>query len=230
MIEGIVGNLSQVRIEIQEACQRSGRSLNEITLVAVCKGFPAEAIIEASTQGGQKVFGENYLKEGAEKIMQLADLELSWHFLGHLQRNKARKVASLFSLIHSVDSLELGWVLSEEGQRRERLVPCLLEVNLGLEASKSGFLPEQLPQAQSLFKAPGLDVHGLMAIPPAGTIEAARRYFRTLRILRDDLSERLGRSLPVLSMGMSDDYPIAIEEGATLVRVGRAIFGPRRRR
>ncbi|MEI6509697.1 MAG: YggS family pyridoxal phosphate-dependent enzyme [bacterium] len=229
MIGEIVENLSQVRREIQEACQRSGRSLSEITLLAVSKGFPAEAIIEASAQG-QKLFGENYLKEGAEKIMQLADLELSWHFLGHLQRNKARKVASLFSLIHSVDSLELGWVLSEEGQRRERLVPCLLEVNLGLEASKSGFLPEQLPQAQSLFKAPGLDVHGLMAIPPAGTIEAARRYFRTLRILRDDLSERLGRSLPVLSMGMSDDYPIAIEEGATLVRVGRAIFGPRRRR
>jgi len=229
MIEGIVANLAQVRKEIQEACQRSGRSLSEITLIAVSKGFPAEAIIEASAQG-QKLFGENYLKEGAEKIMQLANLELSWHFLGHLQRNKARKAASLFRLIHSVDSLELGWVLSDEGQRREHLVPCLLEVNLGLEASKSGFLPEQLHQAQSLFKAPGLDVHGLMAIPPAGTIEDARRYFRTLRILRDDLSERLGRPLPILSMGMSDDYPVAIEEGATLVRVGRAIFGPRRRR
>ncbi|MCX5976374.1 MAG: YggS family pyridoxal phosphate-dependent enzyme [Coprothermobacterota bacterium] len=228
MIERIGENLSRVRQEIQEACGRSGRSPSEITLLAVSKGFPAEALTEAAVHG-QRLFGENYLKEGSEKIMQLAGLKLSWHFLGHLQRNKARKAASLFQLIHSVDSLELGWFLSEEGQRRERPVPCLLEVNLGHEPCKTGFLPEQLPQALHLFSAPGLEVRGLMAIPPAGVIEAARRHFQTLRVLRDDLGERLGRPLPDLSMGMSDDYPIAVEEGATLVRVGRAIFGTRRR-
>ncbi|MEI6309131.1 MAG: YggS family pyridoxal phosphate-dependent enzyme [bacterium] len=229
MIERIGENLSRVRQEIQKACGRSGRSPGEITLLAVSKGFPAEVLTEAATHG-QRLFGENYLKEGAEKMLQLAGLELSWHFLGHLQRNKARKVASLFQLIHSVDSLELGWFLSEEGQRRERPVPCLLEVNLGRELSKTGFLPEQLLRAQSLFSVPGLEVRGLMAIPPAGAMEATRQHFQTLRGLREDLSERLGRPLPDLSMGMSDDYPIAVEEGATLVRVGRAIFGPRRRR
>ncbi|MCX5970117.1 MAG: YggS family pyridoxal phosphate-dependent enzyme [Coprothermobacterota bacterium] len=229
MIEGIGENLSRVRQEIQEACERSGRSPGEITLLAVSKGFSAEALTEAAAYG-QRLFGENYFKEGEEKMLQLAGLALSWHFLGHLQRNKARKVASLFQLIHSVDSLELGRFLSEEGQRRERPVPCLLEVNLGCEPSKTGFLPEQLARALPLFSNPGLDVRGLMTIPPAGTIEATRRYFQTLRVLRDDLSERLERPLPDLSMGMSDDYPIAVEEGATLVRVGRAIFGPRRRR
>ncbi len=229
MIEQIGENLFRVQHEIQEACFQSGRSPGEITLLAVSKGFPADALAEAAAHG-QRLFGENYLTEGASKMMQLADLELSWHFLGHLQRNKARKVASLFQLIHSVDSLELGWFLSEEGQRREHPVPCLLEVNLGKEPSKSGFLPEQLPRAQPLFNAPGLEVRGLMAIPPAGTIEATRRYFQILRVLRDDLSERLGRHLADLSMGMSDDYPIAVAEGATLVRVGRAIFGPRRKR
>jgi pyridoxal phosphate enzyme (YggS family) len=228
MIERIGENLSRIRQEIQEACGRSGRSPGEITLLAVSKGFPAEALVAAAAHG-QRLFGENYWKEGAEKMMQLAGLELSWHFLGHLQRNKARKVASLFHLIHSVDSLELGWFLSEEGQRRERPVPCLLEVNLECEPSKSGFPPEQLGRALPLFSAPGLEVRGLMAIPPAGAAEVARRHFQTLRVLRDDLSERLGRPLPDLSMGMSDDYPIAVEEGATLVRIGRAIFGPRRR-
>jgi pyridoxal phosphate enzyme (YggS family) len=225
----IQGNLERVRDRIGEACARVGRSREEVTLVAVSKSFPAEYVTCAAA-AGQRDFGENYVQEARAKVLVLAELGLRWHFLGHLQRNKVRLALPLFHSFDSVDSLELGFALAEEGARAKVHLTCLLEVNIGKESSKSGFLPEALPGMEALLQLPTLAVRGLMAIPPPGDERQTRCYFQALRRLRDDFSRQCGRELPDLSMGMSDDYPLAVEEGATLVRVGRAIFGPRRKR
>jgi pyridoxal phosphate enzyme (YggS family) len=187
--------------------------------VAVSKSFPAQAIEEAVAAGIAHI-GENRVQEAVAKIPSLRHLPVTWHMVGHLQTNKAKTALELFDIIQSMDSLRLAEVLS---RRAERAVPVLLEVNVAGEASKFGLSPQEVLQtAEAVARLPHLDVRGLMTIAPlVGDPEEVRPVFRELRRLRDALG------LPELSMGMTDDFEVAIEEGATLVRIGRAIFGER---
>ena len=217
----IAENLACIRERIEHACRRAERSTCEVTLVGVTKGHPAEAVEEACAAGLLDV-GENRVQEAQAKIEALASrgVRPRWHLIGHLQTNKAKTASNLFAIIHSVDSLRLAQALSRQA---EEPVSILLEVNVAQEASKFGFTPDELSQAFSDIAAlPHLDVRGLMTVAPlAADPERVRPVFRRLRELRDELGLR------ELSMGMTDDFEVAIEEGATMVRVGRAIFGPR---
>jgi pyridoxal phosphate enzyme (YggS family) len=229
MNPGIQERLAEVRARMAEAARRAGRKLEETELVAVSKTHPPEALQEALA-AGQALFGENRVQEARAK-MPLVSSRARWHFIGHLQKNKVRQALPVFELLHSIDSLELARdvqrIAAEEGQRPR----VLLEVNIAGEGSKFGFKPAALEaELETLIAGmPRLDVLGLMAIPPvAPKPEDSRRYFAALRALRDGLQEKLRVGLPELSMGMSGDYEVAIEEGATLVRVGTAIFGERK--
>lgn len=221
MAVSIADNLSRIHERIEKACARAGRDPGEVQLVAVSKTHGPEAVREAYA-AGQRVFGENYVQELVHKASALADLpELSWHFIGHLQRNKVRDVVRTGAAIETVDSLRLAQEL--EKRAGSRTIPVLLQVNVAGEAQKSGCAPEELDELVAGVRAlPHLELRGLMTIPPlAEAPEASRPYFATLRALASQ------HGLPELSMGMSADLEIAIEEGATMVRVGTAIFGPR---
>ncbi len=213
--------LAEVRGRIDMACERAERSPGEVRLIGVTKGFPAAAVAEAVAAGLEDI-GENRVQEAAAKIESLAatGVRPRWHLIGHLQTNKVKTALNLFAILHSVDSLRLAQELSA---RAAQPVPILLEVNVSQEASKFGFSVGELPTAlQAIAALPRLDVRGLMTIAPTSQDpEAARHCFRRLRDLRD------AAGLRELSMGMTDDFEVAIEEGATMVRVGRAIFGPR---
>ena len=228
-MEAIGENLARVREQIAAAAARSGRSPDDIELVAVSKAHPAEKV-QAAVEAGQVLFGENRVQEARIKIPLLPS-RLRWHFIGHLQKNKIRHALPLFELFHGIDSLALAEdmqrVADEEGMRPR----ILLEVNVAGEASKHGFSPEALRRdLESALSLGRLSIEGLMTIPPlAPEAEASRRYFVALRELRDQVEAEFALRLPQLSMGMSGDFPIAIEEGATLVRVGTAIFGERSR-
>ena len=222
-VSTIAGRIEAVRLQIADACLRSGRSAEEVTIVAVTKGFPPEAVREAFS-AGLSHFGENRVQEAQAKIPLLANLapRPTWHMVGHLQTNKVKTALSLFDIIQSVDSLHLAQEISRRAPESVR-VPVLLEVNVAGEAAKYGFSPEELPAAAERVRAlPGLDVRGLMTIAPmAGDPQEARPVFRRLRSLAESLDLR------ELSMGMTDDFEVAVEEGATIVRIGRAIFGER---
>ena len=217
----IAENLALVRGRVAAACQRAGRSPDEVTLVGVSKGFPAEAAAQAYA-AGLRDLGENRVQEAAGKIEALAaqGIRPRWHLVGHLQSNKAKTAASLFAIIHSVDSVRLAQALS---RRASEPVPILLEVNVAQEAGKFGFAPREVASGlRTIAALPNLGVRGLMTVAPlSDDPEAVRPIFRRLRELRDDLGLR------ELSMGMTDDFEVAVEEGATAVRIGRAIFGPR---
>jgi pyridoxal phosphate enzyme (YggS family) len=226
---GIEQRLEEVRGRMADAARRSRRDPAGIELVAVTKTHPPEALQEALA-AGQTLFGENRVQEARVKI-PLVSSRARWHFIGHLQKNKIRQALPLFELLHSIDSLELARdvqrIAEEDGQRPR----ILLEVNVAGEGSKFGFKPARLEaEIETLIaEAPRLEVAGLMAIPPfAPKPEASRPYFALLRQLRDTVQEKLRIGLPELSIGMSGDYEVAIEEGATLVRVGTAIFGERK--
>ncbi|MEZ5299952.1 MAG: YggS family pyridoxal phosphate-dependent enzyme [Verrucomicrobiales bacterium] len=212
---------------IAAAARRSGRDPGAVRLCAVSKTFPAEAV-QALADSGQRLFGESRVQEAAAKIPALP-AHLEWHLIGHLQKNKIRKALPLFAAIHSVDSLgtaeQIDRVAAEEG----RFPRVFLEVNLAAESSKYGFPPDALrAQFEALLALGRLEIAGLMAIPPAAaSAEASRPHFARLRELRDTLQEEFGVPLPELSMGMSGDYEIAVEEGSTIVRVGSALFGER---
>jgi PLP dependent protein len=229
-MESIEENLARVREQIAVAAARAGRVKEEIELVAVSKTHPAEKV-QAAFEAGQTLFGESRVQEARAKIPLLPS-RLRWHFIGHLQKNKIRHALPLFELFHGIDSLavaqEMHRVAEEEGMHPR----VLLEVNLAGEASKHGFAPEELQRdLEPTLSLGRLTVEGLMTIPPlAPEAEASRHYFVALRELRDKLETEFNVRLPQLSMGMSGDFPIAIEEGATLVRVGTAIFGERSRR
>ena len=223
----IAQNLQRVRVEIAKAAQKAKRSPDEIQLVAVSKTHEAEKV-RAAFDAGQEIFGESRVQEARAKIPLLPSA-LRWHFIGRLQKNKVRHALPLFELFHSVDSLALAENMNRIAEEEGLHARVLLEVNVAGEGSKIGFQPESLradfEQVNSLGR---ITVEGLMAIPPlAEEPEASRKYFVTLRELRDGLVRDCEVQLPELSMGMSHDFPIAIEEGATLVRVGTAIFGPR---
>jgi PLP dependent protein len=215
----IEANLEQVRHRIAQACQLAGRSPEQVTIVAVTKGVSPEAI-QAAFRAGVRNFGESRVQETQAKWEQLLNLEPRpvWHFLGHLQTNKVAAALRLFDIIHSVDSLKLAQALN---QRTQSKIPILLEVNLAGEAAKSGFLPNQVEVAfQKIHLLPELEVKGLMTVAPqTANPEEVRAFFRQMH----QMAKTLG--LPELSMGMSDDFEAAIEEGATMVRLGRIIFG-----
>lgn len=220
-------NLQAVRVRIAAAAQLAGRAVEDIRLLAVSKTFPPERVREAA-QAGQIAFGENYLQESLEKIAALADLGLEWHFIGPLQSNKTRPVAEHFSWVHGIERLKIAERLSAaRGAARPPLQVCI-QVNVSGEASKSGVSPgEAAALAHAVAGLPNLRLRGLMAIPePTDDMPLVRQRFAMLRELREALN-KAGMALDTLSMGMSHDLEAAILEGATIVRVGTAIFGER---
>ena len=223
-------SLSRVREQIAAAAQRAGRRSEEITLIGVSKTHPAEAI-RAAYEAGLRHFGENRVQEWEGKRAALADLQATWHLIGHLQSNKAARAAGLFHSVDSVDDFGLAQRLERAraeapGSQKLRV---LLEVRVEQEESKSGAKIEEAGAlAESISRLSCIELAGLMCIPPfLEDAEKVRPYFRRLREVRDSLAREIGRELPVLSMGMSHDFEVAIEEGATEVRVGTAIFGSR---
>lgn len=224
----IAANVESLRERIAIAAQNAGRNGQEIALVAVSKRFPGEAI-RAAYEAGIRHFGENRVQEWEAKHPGLGDLDAKWHFIGHLQSNKARRAVSLFDRVDSVDSVALAQKLDAAAAAEGKRLPILVEVHLGAEATKGGVDENDLlPLAESIITLPQLELRGLMTVPPYfEQSERVRPFFAKLRSLRDELSRSLRRGLPVLSMGMSHDFEIAIQEGATEVRVGTAIFGSR---
>jgi pyridoxal phosphate enzyme (YggS family) len=224
---GVRVGLQRVRARLEAAAEAAGRDSRDVRLVAVSKTFPAARVREA-LEAGQHDFGENYLQEALEKIEALAGLPIVWHFIGPIQSNKTRPIAEHFHWVHSVDRLKIAERLS--AQRPDHLPPLdiCLQVNVSGEASKSGVSPEALPElAGAAARLPRVRLRGLMAIPePTPDPELQRRRFEELRALRDALN-RAGLALDTLSMGMSDDLESAVAAGATIVRIGRAIFGER---
>ncbi|HEY2329238.1 MAG TPA: YggS family pyridoxal phosphate-dependent enzyme [Verrucomicrobiae bacterium] len=220
-------NLNSIRQRIAAACQRAGRAENSVTLLAVSKSHPPETI-RAAVECGQLLFGENKIQEAKAKI-PLCPGKARWQFIGHLQSNKVRDAVELFEMIQGVDSLSIAREISKRAGQAAKTLPVLLEVNVAGEGSKFGYAPERLlAELDELNALPRIEVHGLMAIPPHAAVpEKARPYFQKLRGLKMKCEQILGTPLPQLSMGMSGDFEVAIEEGATLVRVGTALFGDR---
>ena len=228
-MSAIETNLESVRAQISEAAQKAQRSPDDVELIAISKTHPAESVREAH-QAGQMVFGESRVQEARLKIPDLPSA-LRWHFVGHLQKNKIRHALPLFELFHSIDSLDLARDVDRIADEAGLHPRVLLEVNVSGEGSKFGFSPENLRLAmEPLLALPRLAIEGLMTVPPlAPKAEMSRPFFAQLRQLRDQLEKEFALRLPELSMGMTNDFATAVEEGATMVRVGTAIFGERPR-
>jgi len=225
----VVENLAEVEKRVCAACRRAGRSRSEVTLIAVSKTKPV-SMIEELLPGGTLDFGENKVQELCEKQEQLPK-DIRWHLIGHLQRNKVKYIADKVCLIHSVDSLRLAQAISEEGLKKNLVVPVLVEVNVAGEESKFGIRPEEAEDLiREIAKLPGISIKGLMTIAPfVENPEENRVHFTNLKKLCVDIKMKNidNVSMNVLSMGMTGDYEVAIEEGATMVRVGTGIFGER---
>jgi pyridoxal phosphate enzyme (YggS family) len=228
-MSSVAENLERVREQVAGAAAKVGRAVDEIQLIAISKTHDAEKV-RAAYEAGQTLFGESRVQEARAKIPLLPS-SLRWHFVGHLQKNKIRHALPLFELFHSVDSLalahEMNRIADEDGMHPR----VLLEINVSGEGSKFGFKPETVrAEMESLLALPRLSIEGLMTIPPlAEKAEASREFFAQLREFRDALEKEFDLKLPLLSMGMTNDFTVATEEGATLVRVGTAIFGERSR-
>jgi PLP dependent protein len=225
MPESLDANLKFVRQTIAQSAERAGRDPNQIVLVAVTKGFPVERIREAIA-AGLRVVGENRVQEALPKIDEVGPAGVEWHLIGHLQTNKVKFIEGRFQMVQSVDRAGLAETLDA---RLQSPLDVLVEVNVAEEPQKTGASPADVAAvAGAVQGARHLRLRGLMTVAPmVPDPEAVRSVFRQLRALRDDMSQRLGVALPVLSMGMTDDYAIAVEEGATMLRLGRALFGPR---
>jgi pyridoxal phosphate enzyme (YggS family) len=225
--------IANIHDRMTSAARRSARHPGSIALMAVCKTFPADAIVEAYA-AGQRLFGENRVQEFADKFPHLTELgDAEFHMIGHLQSNKAAKAAEIFDAVDSIDSSKLAQRLNDSAQQLNKTLDALIEINVGGEAAKSGLAPNS-PELESILTQaphwPSLRLRGLMTVPPfTDDPEGARPYFRQLRELRDRLAARPLPSvnLDALSMGMSHDFEVAIEEGSTCVRIGTAIFGAR---
>jgi PLP dependent protein len=226
----IIENLERVREQIAQAAAKAGRDVKDVELVAITKTHPAEKVREA-VEAGQTLFGENRVQEARAKIPELSS-NIRWHFVGHLQKNKVRQALPLFEMIHSVDSLALAKDINRIAEEEGLYPRVLLEVNVAAEGSKFGFAPDDLRASmQALLGLPRLSIEGLMCIPPvAAESEDSRKFFAQVRGLRDSVEKEFNMKLPQLSMGMTQDFAIGVEEGATLVRVGTAIFGERKAR
>ena len=223
----LAANLEAVRNRIAEACNRAGRDPSTVMLLPVTKTHPPDTI-KAAAELGLMVFGENKVQEAKAKI-SLCPGRLRWQMIGHLQSNKCRDAVWFFEMIQSVDSLSLAQEINKRADQAAKTMPILLEVNVAGEASKFGYRPEQLlADLREINALPRLEIHGLMTLPPwTAEAEKIRPYFRRARELKSECEEILGAPLPQLSMGMSGDFEVAIEEGATIVRIGTALFGPR---
>lgn len=223
----IVSGLSAVEAEIQAACRKSGRPRDEVTLVAISKTFPSEAV-EFAIEAGVTDVGENRVQEARSKCA-LVQGTARWHLVGHLQTNKASQAVRIFDVIHSIDSVELAGRLAREAEKEGKFLEVLVQVNVSGERQKSGLAPRDAAQiCREVATMKPLLLTGLMTIPPFVPAEEARRYFQTLRQTRDSIRDSVDAGpLRELSMGMSGDFAVAIEEGATMIRVGRAIFGER---
>lgn len=220
-------NLTAVRQRMETACRQAHRDPGSVLLLAISKTF-SSADIRVAYSAGQRSFGENYVQEAVEKITELAALDLDWHFTGPLQSNKTRPVAAHFAWVHTLDRLKIAQRLSDARDAHLPPLNVCIQVNLSGEASKSGIAPDELaPLARAVARLPGLQLRGLMTIPePSHDMSLLRSRFAELRRLRDALNTE-GLGLDTLSMGMSSDLELAILEGATIVRVGSAIFGAR---
>ena len=225
----IAEQLQTVRNEITEACKRSGRNPEEVTLIAVSKTKPV-SMIEEAIQAGQTVFGENKVQELCSKY-EVLPKNLTWHLIGHLQRNKVKYIADKAALIHSVDSLRLAETIDQEGKKHNRVIPVLIEVNVAEEDTKFGVTVEEtLPLIEEISKLSNIQVKGLMTIAPyVDNPEENRPVFRRLKKLSVDIDSKNMNNvyMDILSMGMTNDYQVAVEEEATMVRVGTGIFGER---
>ena len=223
----VAENLSVIAGKISAACLRAGRDVKSVELIAVSKTFPVGSVREAF-EAGQLQFGESKVQEAEPKVAALPG-SLHWHFIGRVQRNKVRKMLQNFEVIHAIDSLRLASYTDEIAGELGLFPKVFLQVNVGGEAAKGGFEPDVLrAEMEQLLKLGRLEIVGLMCIPPAGPdAESARPWFASLRETRDALEREFGVTLPALSMGMSGDFEVAIEEGSTHVRVGSAIFGKR---
>jgi len=230
VMNSIAKSLEAVREQIAQAATKAGRAVEEIDLVAISKTHDAERVREA-INAGQGLFGESRVQEARAKIPELPS-NLRWHFVGHLQKNKIRHALPLFELIHSVNSLAVAQDMNRIAEEEGLHPRVLLEINVAGEGSKFGFKPETArAEMETLLALNRLSIEGLMTIPPlAEEAEASRKYFIKLRELRDSLEKEFELKLPHLSIGMTNDFVIAVEEGATLVRVGTAIFGERSRK
>lgn len=233
MAEDIPERLARVREQIARAAQRAGRSAQDITLIAVSKTFDPD-FVQQAVDAGALDLGENRVQEAATKVGVVKAKNLRWHLIGHLQSNKAKQALSIFEVIHSVDSRELVERLDRLAGELERRPTVLAQVDLAQEPTKSGALESELPAiVEALDSASHLDFRGLMTLPPFfDSPESTRSYFRRLRVVLEGLNRTRAaeRKLTELSMGMSHDFEVAIEEGATMVRVGTAIFGAREQR
>ena len=224
---GLAENLQDIQERIRNSAARAGRDPGTITLIAVSKTHPPDTVAEAARLG-LTVFGESKVQEAKAKI-PLCPGRIRWHMLGHLQSNKCRDAITLFEMVQSVDSLELAEELNKKADQASRTLPILLEVNIVGEASKFGYKPEKLlADLNAINNLRRLEIHGLMTIPPWTPVpEKVRPVFAKLRALKEECEQLLGAPLPHLSMGMSGDFEVAIEEGSTMVRIGTALFGER---
>ena len=225
MTDALVENLEAVRRAIADRAARAGRDPASITLVAVTTTFPVARIRQAIALG-LATLGENRVQEAIPKIKEIGTEVATWHLIGHLQTNKVKFIEGRFAMVQSIDRVE---VIDALDRRLTSLLEVLIEVNVAQEPQKTGALPSELPAiADAVQAAAHLRLRGLMTVAPmASDPEEVRPVFRRLRAIRDETSQRLATALPVLSMGMTEDYPIAVEEGATMLRLGRALFGPR---
>ena len=234
MSDQVAQRLHEIQARIRAACHRGGRSPDAVRLLAVSKTRPA-AMVQTALEAGQLFFGENRVMEARDKIPLVPDATVQWHLIGPLQRNKVKVAVRLFHMVHSVDSLPLAQALSEAARSEalafSRVMPVLIQVNLGREPQKKGVMPEEADAlARAVATLPGVALRGLMAIPPrCDHAEAVRPYFRALSHLAQEIDQQgiPGVAMTELSMGMSHDFDVAVEEGATWVRVGSALFGAR---
>lgn len=222
--------LKEIHQRINDAAVACGRAPESVKLVAVSKTVPAEQIRPA-VEAGVSILGENYIQEAGEKIEQLSELNVSWHFIGHLQSNKAKYAVRWFDLIHTVDSAKLAKEISKQAAKHDKVQKILIQVNVGMEASKAGIpKKEAIPLVREISGLENIAVKGLMTIPPFfDAPEQVRPYFKALAVLKDKIADEniLNVFMEELSMGMSGDFETAVCEGATLVRIGTAIFGAR---
>jgi hypothetical protein len=227
-MSSIVAEYRRIQDRIAAAAERAGRDPSDVSLVAVSKFHPVEAIAELA-RGGHLDFGENYVQEAREKQEALAGLGIRWHFIGAPQTNKAKYIVGRFHLVHSLESFKLAAELDKRCSRGGVRQPVLIQVNLAGETQKAGVAQGGLTElARDILARPGLELQGLMCMPPlSGDAESNRPLFARLREMAGELEDELQTSLPHLSMGMSHDFEVAVEEGATLIRIGTSIFGER---
>ena len=226
--ETVARNIDKVNNEIATVCAKSGRAVASVSLIAVSKRIPQNLVMDAYHHG-QKYFGENRVQDALSRLENMTEPDIQWHFIGNIQKNKVRKVVGKFDLLHAVDSIKLAERISSVATEMNLVQPVLLEVNASVEEQKHGISTDEVFEAVKFcLTLPGIDLQGLMTMARFGaTEEELRTTFAKLRRLRDDSVKAIGHDLPHLSMGMSGDYSIAIEEGATLIRVGTSIFGKR---